>query len=264
MKQLEIPNGGMPFTGDDLLWMQSGIIEAMKGIAYGLAGEQNAILSGLDVTINGADWDISEGFMFLDGEVCYFAGGTAQNVQQDISRHGIRITNSYDSAGNEVFADSQSKDTYLVRKAELVLYTVPPTYNAQTDILFEDFPERRVGVNISYAPVGYNPAISTFGQITAHKVNNKVTIFGKITQGIIANGELEHILQIPAGYEPSSRISFMCAFQDIDLVTRSNFIESFWHAKVMTDGKVYGHHARSNNITDAALGPITVSFSYLV
>lgn len=253
----------MPFTGDDLLFMQSGIIEALKGLAEAFAGGENAILSGVEAITSPGDWILSEGFVYLNGEICYFPGDTVTGAGQDPSKYGLTVKDSYDPDGNEVFADSQSKDTYLVRKAEVITYTSPPYYNSMTDILFTDIESRRVGAEVKISPVTYNTSNGNNGNIQCLRMFGRVFIAGKLTAGRVYG--TDHIFEIPAGFRPSTAHQFICARgHTYPSNTTDEFVSNLINFQVIpSNGRVYGDGLGAQDIGGNG-GPVTVFFHYYI
>lgn len=112
-------NGGMPIVLDDIRFQQSGVKEAIKGIAMPYMDENDnddfMILSGL-LKIGS---DITSGYVFYKGEVFYCPG--KQNAFNNYNK--IAVVESYDPAGLKVFKSNPANpiDTYLIR--EMVLFT---------------------------------------------------------------------------------------------------------------------------------------------
>ena len=116
MRRLEIPNGGMPLEGDDLIWMQDAFKEALQGVTANFSDAEDGylILSGCIYVFNGTTYSVSAGFVMLNNEICYHAGSTGIS---NLSNASFRIVTTYDAAGNDVFQDGQSKNTYAIRNA---------------------------------------------------------------------------------------------------------------------------------------------------
>ncbi len=117
MNILEIPNGGMPFEGDDIRWLNDGILEAFKAMFFdfGQAHNGNFIISGCHTSFAAGFATITEGYVMLDWEVCYCP---AQNVGvTSLAASSLKLVTSYDPAGTEVFADAVSRETYANRRA---------------------------------------------------------------------------------------------------------------------------------------------------
>lgn len=112
-------NGGMPIVLDDIRFQQSGVKEAIKGIAMPYMDENDnddfMILSGL-LKIGS---DITSGYVFYKGEVFYCPG--KQNAFNNYNK--IAVVESYDPAGLKVFKSNPANpiDTYLIR--EMALFT---------------------------------------------------------------------------------------------------------------------------------------------
>lgn len=126
MKELEIPSGGMPFTGDDLLWMQGGLKEAVEASVTPFTIGGKIILSGCGTSVVSGSTVIAPGYVVLNNRVCYFEGKTVAGT--NLAIHEFYMKEEYDPAGNDVFADSVSRDTYKKVSVDVRAFTaVEPT-----------------------------------------------------------------------------------------------------------------------------------------
>ena len=119
MNRLLTPNGGMPLQLDDLRFLQDAYREGFKGLLHEFAKAQNGniILSGCEVTDNGATRSLSEGFIMLDFEVLYVPPVAGIVLAANTIVLGLDV--SYDPAGLDIFFDNASRDTYEVRRAKV-------------------------------------------------------------------------------------------------------------------------------------------------
>ena len=120
MKRLEIPGGGMPFTGDDLLWMGDGIYEAILMLAKKYAESYDesgrGVVTGLALSVGGGNITLGNGWLILDGHLCYCNGWTGSG---ELHNYELYYDPIYDPDGNDVFADSVSRDTYKIQRASV-------------------------------------------------------------------------------------------------------------------------------------------------
>lgn len=125
MDRLIAHNGGMPLELDDLVFIQKAFKGALKGILHEFARIKNGniVLSGCEVTGTAAPYNVSKGFVMMDYEIYYFPAQTSTSpnviVEPDIS---------YDPAGNDVFFDGVSRDTYEIRRARVITTFTPPAF----------------------------------------------------------------------------------------------------------------------------------------
>lgn len=109
----------MPLHGDDFQFIQDAINEGLKGSLFrfteGASG--NMILAGCGVTDNGGgNYDVAEGFVVLGYEVCYVPAHSFVSAS-GLSGSSIKLVTTYDSDGQDTFADAVVRDTYEVRRA---------------------------------------------------------------------------------------------------------------------------------------------------
>jgi hypothetical protein len=111
-------NGGLPFTLDDLRWMDAAYREAFLGFwkAFATDTKDGFILAGCAMADQSVGTTVNEGWICLNGEICYVpehtipAGSATAHWDFDLS---------YDSTGLKTFADSTTNDTYEVRVAKV-------------------------------------------------------------------------------------------------------------------------------------------------
>lgn len=126
MKRLEIPGGGMPFTGDDLMWMSDGIYEAVLMLAnkYAEVYDESGrgVVSGLNASVTGGVITLTPGWVVLEGVLCYCTGWSGTGA---LHNYELYYDPVYDPLGNDVFADSVSRDTYKIQRASVRPATIP-------------------------------------------------------------------------------------------------------------------------------------------
>ena len=111
--QLDLSNvGGMPFELDDLDYLVLGVNETFKDL-FSTWGT-SFVLAGCEVSVVGTDYVISPGIIVLEGEVLPFSGAP---VPISINIDYFILNIAFDPAGNEVFQDTNSFDTYAIRTA---------------------------------------------------------------------------------------------------------------------------------------------------
>jgi hypothetical protein len=148
MNQLIIPDGGMPLEGDDIRWMYQGLLEAMKGGAlypFALQHSGNFIITGCEISFAGGNASITEGFVMLNYEICFCPAHTV--AVTSLAASSLKVLETYDASGAEVFADSITRDTYAIRRARIsnglnsgieIVLANPPRYYYQKVIVNGD------------------------------------------------------------------------------------------------------------------------------
>ncbi len=122
-KLINTQNGGFDFKSDDLRWMQSSFIEALKGLAspFQTSNTELVILSGCEESSTGApnfDTIVTSGFILCNGEIYYHASQIMSTPNPQFWYWTFQTT--YDTSGLKVFKDQQSHDTYEVNRVILV------------------------------------------------------------------------------------------------------------------------------------------------
>ena len=120
--------GGFPLVLDDLDFLQKAFFGAFQGIGS-MAGKeltaaQGFIISGCERTVPGGVTNIAAGFIYLQGEVYQVDAHTFTEVPANTEHWVVLETN--DPNGLKIFQDTTSKQTYKVRKAEVITLLTPP------------------------------------------------------------------------------------------------------------------------------------------
>lgn len=216
----------MPLEGDDFNWIYSGLLEAFKGGAlypFALQHSGNFIIAGCDISFNAGNATISEGFVMLNYEICYCPAQTV--AVTSLAASSLKIAETYDANGAEVFADTITRDTYAIRRA-----IISDGLNSGVEIVLS-----------SPARYYYNENISSFSNswasvsgftAKAHKIGNIVYLSGQIDSGdtnLIA-------FNLPAPFRPSRLVSL---FANTSVLRFSTYPEVETHIiTIATNGDV--------------------------
>ena len=148
-------NGGMPVELDDLEWLDTAYRDAWKGLlsAFGNTLPTSFKLSGCIVTVAGNTYSWTAGYIALEGEILKVDAGSVTVSNMHSAKWLLQET--YDISGNDQFFDTNSYDTYQIRRGILVdtpLIAPPPymIYNAPylRDIIQSYFPTEENWHNI--------------------------------------------------------------------------------------------------------------------
>jgi hypothetical protein len=226
MNKLVIPNGGMPLEGDDFKFFQDAYAEAFLGVFSEIANRvpitghpntfKNFIISGCEITdIGGGNSSISDGFVFIDGEILYaVAVGSVSNAS--LVNVAYRLHSYYAPAGNEVFQDSSTQDTYEVRRAQTVTLggspTVPVVFVAQPNYRFKNL--------LTHADVDSIYDVNAEGTLANSwaDIGDGILVtkqFGRVMfRGSVFGGTLggATVLTLSTGFRPSVQMRFLCSY----------------------------------------------------
>lgn len=179
MDKLHIPSGGMPFEGDDLDYINAGIVDAMRAnyFHFGQPYSGNFIISGCAISFAAGFASVTAGYVMLDWEICYCPAQTVGVTS--LAASSLKLGISYDSAGTEVFADSVSRETYQRRRAvisdglnggiEIPLDTTVRYHWAENVNTFNNDWEAQPGFTVKATKIGEVVYLS--GAITAGQDN---------------------------------------------------------------------------------------------
>lgn len=222
MNKLLTPNGGMPLDGDDFQWIHDGNLEALRGAMWwAIAGAENQIVRGGEISLAGLDASITEGFAVIGGELCYIPAHTV--TVSGLATSSLKIEETYDVDGLEVFADSVARNTYAIRRAKI------SDGLSGGDEIPLDSPTR---IYYSQEFTSFENGWLTSGSYTvrARLFNGMVSLEGGLTAGTT---NLE-VFTLPAAFRPSVMRH---------MVIGNNTVDEFLRLVVQTDGKVIAYSA---------------------
>ena len=231
MNKLEIQNGGMPFEGDDINWLDSAYREGMKGVVDLFANPHDGfmVLSGMTYSDDDFNVTINEGFCLLDYEICFFPQTVLPSaVGANLPNISIHLITSYDASGLEAFADGQSKDTYQIRQAQAVVGLL-----GSNEIVLVNAPRLDAQITTVVESQGSEVTIGSFlnnwstgGEIVkARKLLGFVDLRGKIDEGTTN----DIVFNLSSSYRPPNEVIGVCS------MTVSPYIARI---KIATNGDV--------------------------
>lgn len=219
MNKLVIPNGGMPLHGNDFEWIHAGVVEALKGVVslFGATSSGSFIISGCEASILAGNVSITEGFACIGWEVCFCPAQTI--VAAAIADVSIKLVQSYDSAGLELFADAVARDTYAVRRGIISTGSTSPEINLASPVrLPKRLEDIILSQEVEHEVSSFQPNFSSGLPLTLKRVLNRVYIQGNLFYGGSSSNAADlHAFTIPAEFRPSNPIYFMGTTTENDL-----------------------------------------------
>lgn len=209
MNSLRIPDGGMPFTGDDLTWMQNSLQDAIRGVSsmFGTSPLDSFILWGVVVT----GTSVSQGWAVIQGELVHVKAFTLNSGQA--SDWYIEVEETYDVSGNDQFADGVQQDTYV--KREGVIKPISSHSGFGSPLLLSGQRAVEWVSRVSTVPVtlvnGWSQWVETgnFAQPSSPSVsilpNKEVYLSGQVT-----GGTSSLICTLPVGMRPADAKLITC------------------------------------------------------
>lgn len=186
MKQFNVDFGGHNLVGDDLLFTQSAIIEALGGFVQGFAGDFY-VISGINLlnTAGVLTWDA--GWIFMNGEIFQVDAGTCNYVTD----HFFNVAETNDSTGDQYYEDTVLVHTYKIRKATIIGLTGNDIADLKYLKKYYDFhyPAAMGGAWNSQVQYGLT-------------VTGEILMRGNSTVSSYANSTDNIIFTLPVGYRP--------------------------------------------------------------
>lgn len=122
--------GGMPLYNDDFTFIQTNIKEALKALGglnqSSFAAKDGFVLWGCVIALDGGDITVTEGAIFLNGEIYYVPAQSFAVPVGDNAFYFQVAATTFDPVGAKEFEDATTHDTYEIIRAEL-------TYDAYAD-----------------------------------------------------------------------------------------------------------------------------------
>lgn len=229
MKTLHIGLGGHHATGDDLLWLQAGIIESFKTFLDDFIGN-HVILSGVEFTIGGGDISWTAGYIYMEGEICQVDAGVAVYN----ANNAFEIVETYDPAGEQEYEDTVTEQTYIVRKASLT-GTTGGTYLFSTARRFKSWREWTAATLLgSWVASGAAP-------LYGRNLIGDVIFRGVVTEPAYASGTDSKICTLAAGYRPTYLITVI-------VPALVNTVKTFLHLQIDSNGDVMPLGLATNDV----------------
>jgi hypothetical protein len=228
----------MPFELNDLGFMQEATKEALAGLVYEFAKQHSGfmVLSGVEVTGASSPYNVSEGYVMLNYEICHFPAQTSVDLVPYIA-----LDSTYDPEGSDVFYDGVTRDTYEVRKAKRVPSGTPSSFLLSDDRRFVNtigkltaasvVKEDSAGTKYTFVTgdiVG-GALVTVPSSIPAYaiKKNGRVALYGKIeinTFAVEAAMPFVNLIALPVGFRQTTAVTvashgqlsgeFLCAIED--------------------------------------------------
>ncbi|MCX6232607.1 MAG: hypothetical protein NTZ33_13810 [Bacteroidetes bacterium] len=127
-KLITTDNGKLPIVLDDFRFLDTAVRDAFKGLvsAFGIAATDSFKISGCVVTIVGTTYNWTEGYLCLGGEILFVPAGSVVTPAVWPAGEFLEwiVDINYDIAGNKLFYDASSHDTYQIRTAKLAFGAV--------------------------------------------------------------------------------------------------------------------------------------------
>ena len=210
MNKLLIPNGGMPFYGDDLNFVDAAQRDAFKGLLYEAAHlySGNMILGGCVLSIGGSTFSVSAGYLMIDYEVCYFPGGSWPVAGGATGFFSLAVNT--DSGGLKSFANGSSQNTWQVRTASFnagaiadgpLDYPVLKRYSDAVEALMLSKVQMSTAfsMNNSWAKSGSSTPV-------LYKHFRQVNLIGDLLPGTLLTNSFTKITTLPVGFRPVQRL----------------------------------------------------------
>jgi len=118
-KLITTNNGGIPYVNDDFRWSDESIRDYINSqlndiSASGLGTNGNFVISGVEITDTGTEYIITDGYMWIDGEVLKVDAGTYAYPAQE---YRFEAVETFDPTGEKVTRSGATIDTYRKRRA---------------------------------------------------------------------------------------------------------------------------------------------------
>ncbi len=109
--------GGFPWVLDDFRWHHDQTREALTAIILGLNIDGgNCRLQGVVGTLNSPNWDISAGYLLINGEIVRVDAQTVADIDLGFDYYHVTVSETLDPLGTKSFEDGGTGDAYIKRR----------------------------------------------------------------------------------------------------------------------------------------------------
>lgn len=112
MKKLDIKLGGHHLVGDDLLFMQSALLEGLAQLLEAFGGAV-FVVSGFELTNIAGTLTWTAGWVYMGGELLQIDAGSSTYATDNT----LVVVETNDAEGDQEYEDGNIEHTYLIRKA---------------------------------------------------------------------------------------------------------------------------------------------------
>lgn len=209
MKELVVKTGGKHSKATDILEAQTETLEPLQAF-FGNFG--SCVISGLDISANGGNWDIAEGIVSIehaDGhKLARFAGATNVALPGYLSITKSTQQGDYGEIGFEVAKDIS--DTYTATftagapgVTDATVLVIPAPTSGSINTFFD-----KIGTAANTTPITKNLSVFNTGtslKFWVNKLSRSLHIQGTITidsfNGVVTVPEGEYVLFSGGGAE---------------------------------------------------------------
>lgn len=227
MNKLLFPNGGLPLYGNDFDFMQNGLHEGINAILRPFAEQVggNMIVSGLDFTLVGSNYHISDGWVMLNYELLKFIGGDTGITDSVDLQDGV-VVELYvfqDSSPNatRIMASGATENVWQRRQARLATIGGLAALTVSDSIRLEYLLSIAIeGVaDISVPMLDFENSWTSSGLFSNRIIRRGKTVIlrGLLTVGAIDDTNFTKIFTIQEGFRPKVRQYFICAMPNTSI-----------------------------------------------
>ncbi|MBL7813399.1 MAG: hypothetical protein JNL70_00235 [Saprospiraceae bacterium] len=239
MNKLLFPNGGLPLYGNDFDFMQSGLHEGINAVLRPFAEQVsgNMIVSGLDFTLVGSNYHISDGWVMLNYELLKFVGGDTGITDPVDLQDGV-VVELYvfqDSSPNatRTMANGSTENVWQRRQARLAVVGGLPSLTVSDSIRLEYLLSIAIeGIaDVSVPMIDFENSWTGSGLFSNRIIRRGKTVIlrGLLSVGTIDDAVFTQIFTIQEGFRPKVRQYFICAMPNtsialVDITTSGNVL----------------------------------------
>jgi hypothetical protein len=212
-KVISTANGGFPLTLDDIRWNDEAYRYAFNNMLKAFTTSNDKfIISGVVAThqVSPEGYNVSAGLIYYNGEILQVDAHFVSISANPLASYIIRKVTTYDPAGNVVFEDTTSHDTWQKNRgvgihAVMALGEMSLFASRLEDLIYQNIAGRETNW---LTPVFENGWGNQIGYLT----NYKKDAFGWVhLRGYVKNtvANTDPIFTLPVGYRPTQFIHFV-------------------------------------------------------
>jgi len=239
MDRFLTPNGGLKILGNDFAYIQDSLGSAINAVLRPFAEQVggNMIVSGLDFTLVGSNYHISDGWVMLNYELLKFVGGDTGITDPLDLQDGVVVElyvfSDSSAAATRTMESGGTENVWQRRQSRIAVVGGLPALTVADSIRYEYLVATAIdGISDIYVPMLDFENSWTGGGLFSAKVIRRgrtVILRGLLAVGTISTSTYTKIFTIQSGFRPLVRQYFICAMPNSSIAL----------VDILTNGEVF-------------------------
>lgn len=222
MDKFLTPNGGLKILGNDFAYIQDALGSSINAVLRPFAEQVggNMIVSGLDFTLVGSNYHISDGWVMLNYELLKFIGGDTGITDPFDLQDGVVVelyvfSDSSAAAATRTMESGGTENVWQRRQSRMAVVGGLPSLTVADSIRYEYLVAVAIdGISdVSVPMLDFENSWTGGGLFPARVIKRGRTVIlrGLLSVGTISSSTYTTVFTIQSGFRPLVRQFFICA-----------------------------------------------------